>query len=87
MKCWNGRTACKKYVCDHGGGNACLLDLYRIFNDYFAAFFGIVWLISRAWYALAYQQNPEKSGPALGLGVTCAAVLWVAAAYGIANNI
>ena len=36
---------------------------------------GAVWLVSRVWYAMAYQQDAAKRGPAFGLSMLVFAVL------------
>jgi glutathione S-transferase len=54
-------------------------------SDRGAAALGAFWLISRIWYAIAYQSNPAKRGPAFGLSMTAFAFTWSAAAWGIAR--
>jgi hypothetical protein len=48
-----------------------------------AAAVGAVWLIARIGYALAYQADPAKRGPAFGLSFTAFVVLWLGALWGI----
>jgi len=52
-------------------------------SDRGAAAVGAVWLIARVWYALAYQADPAKRGPAFGLSFTAFVVLWLGALWGI----
>ena len=52
-------------------------------SDRGAAALGAFWLISRVWYAIAYQSNPTKRGPAFGLSMTAFALAWCAGAWGI----
>jgi glutathione S-transferase len=52
-------------------------------SDRGAAAVGAVWLIARVWYALAYQADPAKRGPAFGLAFTAFVVLWLGALWGI----
>ena len=54
-------------------------------SDRGAAALGAFWLISRIWYALAYQSNPAKRGPPFGLSMAAIAFTWCAAAWGIAR--
>jgi glutathione S-transferase len=44
---------------------------------------GVVWLLGRAWYALAYLQDPTKRGPGFGLAMLAWAALLVMAGVGI----
>ena len=52
-------------------------------SDRGAAALGTAWLASRVWYALAYQQDPARRGPAFGISMAAFALLWAAAAFGI----
>ncbi len=52
-------------------------------SDRGAAALGAVWLAARIWYALAYQKEPAKRGPAFGLSMTAFALLWLAALFGV----
>ena len=54
-------------------------------SDRGAAALGAFWLISRIWYALAYQSSPAKRGPAFGLSMVAFALTWCAAAWGVAR--
>ena len=54
-------------------------------SDRGAAALGALWLSSRIWYAIAYQSDPAKRGPAFGLSMTVFAITWCAAAWGIAR--
>jgi glutathione S-transferase len=54
-------------------------------SDRGAATLGALWLIARVWYAIAYQNDPAKRGPAYGLSMTAFAVTWCAGAWGIAR--
>ena len=60
------------------------LWLYAIFiGDKGAGDSGVIWLIARAWYAIAYQLNPAKRGFAFLISILVVAGLWTGAAYGI----
>jgi glutathione S-transferase len=52
-------------------------------SDRGAAALGVLWLISRIWYALAYQNEPSKRGPAFVLSMVAFGLLWLASAFGI----
>ena len=52
-------------------------------SDRGAAALGAVWLASRIWYALAYQKEPAKRGPAFGVSMAAFAFLWLVAIFGI----
>lgn len=52
-------------------------------SDRGAAALGAVWLASRIWYALAYQKEPAKRGPAFGVSMAAFALLWLVAIFGI----
>ena len=60
------------------------LWLYAIFiGDKGAGGSGLIWLIARVWYAIAYQQNPAKRGLGFTISILVIAGLWTGAAYGI----
>jgi glutathione S-transferase len=42
-----------------------------------------VWLLARIWYAIAYQKDPAKRGPAFGLSVLAFAGLAAGAFWGV----
>jgi len=52
-----------------------------------AALVGLVWLVSRVWYALAYQNDPPKRHNAFGLSFLAFAVLWLGAAWGVIRGL
>lgn len=54
-------------------------------SDRGAAALGALWLISRVWYAIAYQNDPAKRGSAFGLSMFAFAMTWCAGAWGIAR--
>jgi glutathione S-transferase len=60
------------------------LWLYAIFiGDKGAGDSGVIWLVGRVWYAIAYQFNPAKRGPGFLISILVVAGLWAGAAYGI----
>jgi uncharacterized MAPEG superfamily protein len=44
---------------------------------------GLVWLLGRAWYALAYLKDPAKRGPGFALGMLGWIALLVMAGIGV----
>ena len=46
---------------------------------------GLVWLVGRIWYAVAYLNDPAKRGPGFGLGVLAQLALLIMAIVGIAR--
>ena len=60
------------------------LWLYAIFiGDKGAGDSGLIWLLARVWYAIAYQQNPAKRGLGFLISILVIAGLWTGSAYGI----
>jgi len=60
------------------------LWLYAIFiGDKGAGDSGMIWLVGRIWYAIAYQTNPAKRGYGFLISLLVIAGLWLGAAYGI----
>ena len=44
---------------------------------------GLVWVVARIWYAIAYASAAQKRGMGFGLGILATAVQWFLAAWGI----
>ena len=60
------------------------LWLYAIFiGDKGAGDSGMIWLVARIWYAIAYQTNPAKRAYGFVVSLMVIAGLWLGAAYGI----
>lgn len=60
------------------------LWLYAIFiGDQGAGVGGVLWLIGRLWYAIAYQTNPAKRGPGFLISLLIIIGFWLGAASGI----
>ena len=60
------------------------LWLYAIFiGDKGAGDSGMIWLVGRIWYAIAYQTNPTKRGYGFLISLLVIVGLWLGAAYGI----
>ncbi len=55
----------------------------RFGNPSWAGILGLVWLLGRVWYVLAYQRDPAKREPAFGLAMLAFALLLVLAIYGV----
>lgn len=45
---------------------------------------GLLWVLARIWYAIAYAIDAKKRGLGFGLGMLCTAVLWGIAAWSVA---
>lgn len=52
-------------------------------SDRWAGLIGLVWVLARIWYAMAYQKDPATRSRAFTLGFLCFAVLWVGAVWGL----
>lgn len=44
---------------------------------------GLIWVVGRIWYALAYASDPKKRGAGFGLGMVSIMALWAVAVWGI----
>jgi glutathione S-transferase len=51
-----------------------------------AAALGLLWLASRLWYSVAYQQAAERRGPAFGLSMLCVLALAAGGAWGVVKT-
>lgn len=64
------------------------LWMYAIFiGDKGAGDSGVIWLIARVWYAIAYQLNPAKRGPGFLISILVITGLWAGAAFGIYHQL
>jgi glutathione S-transferase len=64
------------------------LWLYALFiGDKGAGDSGVIWLIARVWYAIAYQLNPAKRGLGFLVSILVIAGLWTGVAYGIVHQL
>ncbi|MCX7170600.1 MAG: MAPEG family protein [Proteobacteria bacterium] len=62
------------------------LWLYAGFiGDRGAGAMGVIWIVARIWYALAYQKDPAKRGSGFGLSILAFAGLWFGALWGVAR--
>ena len=52
-------------------------------GDRGAAAMGVVWLVARIWYAIAYQKDPLKRGSGFGLAMLAFAGLGFGALWGV----
>ena len=60
------------------------LWLYAGFvGDRGAAAMGLVWLIARVWYGLAYYRDPAKRSGGFGLSFLAFVGLWLGAVWGV----
>lgn len=63
-----------------------VLWLFAAFvSGLWSASLGAVWLAARIWYAIAYQQDAARRGPAFGLASLAFAALALGAAWGVAK--
>jgi glutathione S-transferase len=44
---------------------------------------GLIWLVARTWYALAYQRDPATRGGGFLLGMLIFSGLWLGAFWGV----
>jgi glutathione S-transferase len=47
---------------------------------------GLVWVVGRIWYAIAYANAAQKRGPGFGLGMIATTLLWLIAAWNIVSR-
>ncbi|MBK8762069.1 MAG: MAPEG family protein [Sulfuritalea sp.] len=60
------------------------LWLYAGFiGDRGAGMMGVVWLVARIWYAIAYQRDPKTRSAAFGIAVLVFVGLWLGAFWGV----
>jgi glutathione S-transferase len=60
------------------------LWLYAAFvGDRGAGVMGLIWLLARTWYAIAYLQDPAKRGAGFLLGMLMFSGLWLGALWGV----
>jgi len=52
-------------------------------SEVWSAAIGAVWLVARAWYVVAYQQDAAKRGAPFGLSMLAYVILVVGAAWGV----
>jgi uncharacterized membrane protein YecN with MAPEG domain len=52
-------------------------------NTTWAAILGVVWLLGRVWYAVAYCDDASKRGPGFGISMLAIVALTVGALIGI----
>lgn len=56
-----------------------------LLSDIGAAVGGLIWVISRAVYAVSYLNDPAKRGPGLMVSLVAQVALWLGAAAGLAR--
>jgi len=60
------------------------LWLYAGFiGDRGAGVMGVIWIIARVWYAIAYQTDPAKRSGGFGLSFLVFVGLWIGALWGV----
>ena len=55
----------------------------RYGNPAFAGGIGLVWVVGRVWYAIAYAQDAGKRGPGFAIGSVATIALWLLGAIGV----
>ena len=62
------------------------LWLYAVYvSDRGAAVGGLIWVVGRVIYALAYTRDPASRGPGAIISLVASAGLWLGALYGVAK--
>lgn len=56
-------------------------------SDRWAGVLGLIWVLSRIWYALAYQKNPPTRSAAFSVSFLAFVALWLGAAWGVARGL
>lgn len=56
-------------------------------NPAWASIGGVVWIVSRAMYALSYMKNPETRLPGFMINLITVAVMFFASLWGVLRNI
>ncbi len=52
-------------------------------SDRSAAAWGTGWVLSRIWYAVAYQRNPAKRSAAFATSMVMFGAMWISGAWGL----
>jgi glutathione S-transferase len=64
------------------------LWLYAAYvSDRGAAVGGLIWVVGRVIYALAYVRDPASRGPGTMVTLLATAGLWLGAAYGVVRTL
>ncbi len=48
---------------------------------------GLVWVVGRVWYALAYMNDPARRGPGFGMGMLAWFALLIMSAVGVGRAV
>jgi len=56
-------------------------------SSFWATVFGAVWLVGRAWYALAYARDPESRGAGFLIGMLAFGALALGGAWGVLRGV
>ena len=54
-------------------------------SDQWAALGGVIWVVGRVWYALAYLKEAAKRGPGFVIATLASVALWLGAALGLSG--
>ena len=64
------------------------LWIYAVFTDDLGAgVIGVIWLVGRVMYAVAYQNDPAKRGTGFMVGMFAIASLWLGGLYGVVDTL
>ena len=64
------------------------LWIYAVFTDDLGAgVIGVIWLVGRVMYAVAYQNDPPKRGTGFMVGMFAIASLWLGGLYGVVDTL
>ena len=55
----------------------------RYGNPAFAGGIGLLWVVGRIWYAVAYASDARKRGPGFSIGMLTTVALWLLGAKGL----
>ena len=56
-------------------------------STFWASAIGLVWIVGRALYAVAYCRAAEKRGPGFGLSMLAFVALWFGAVWGVGRTL
>ncbi|MCF8199487.1 MAG: MAPEG family protein [Sulfuritalea sp.] len=54
-----------------------------LIDDRGAGAMGVIWLVARVWYGVAYQKNPSSRGGGFTVALLANLGLWLGAAWGL----
>ena len=54
-----------------------------LIDDKGAFAIGLIWLVGRVWFGLAYTRDPAKRGPGFAIAMLMSVGAWLGALYGV----